>query len=90
MSDEEIALVVVVLWYRDFRGHVWALRETKEWSEILVIDLPEELADLDARIADYFVDRVHPSPAGHREIARVLDTRLREWKPWESGHGPPP
>ena len=83
-AENETDLVIVIPWYRFFDGHAWLLREADAWPEVMVVDLPEELSGVERRLEDYFVDRVHPSPAGHREIARVIDRRLREWAPWES------
>ncbi len=80
--ENRIDLVVIIPWYRVFDDHVHLLRETAQWQEVLVIDLPAALAAVPEPLETYFVDRVHPSPSGHREIARVIDSELRARAPW--------
>ena len=47
--ENRIDLVVIIPWYRVFDDHVHLLRETAQWQEVLVIDLPAALAAVPER-----------------------------------------
>ncbi len=81
-DDNGIQLVVVVPWYRDFEEHIPLLRSFCSKYDVTIVDLPERLASLQPRIGNFFKDRVHPGPNGHRLIAREIEEVVRPlWRP---------
>ena len=66
-------LVVVVPIYAEFTKHVEELRTLARAESIPVVDLPAALEEeLATGAGSFFLDAVHPSRRGHREIAKVI------------------
>ena len=68
-----IELVIIVPIYRHFNRHLPLLREYIKNNNVVSVDLPAILPSRFTRPRkDYFVDGVHPNPAGHRLIAEAI------------------
>jgi len=67
-----IDLVVVIPWYRAFAKHAALLRSFAEKNPVGLVDLPAILESVPEPITTYFIDGVHPTAAGHQQIASAI------------------
>lgn len=65
-------LLIAVPWYRQFRRHLWLQRRFALEHDVPMVDLNRLLAAPDADPELSFLDIVHPSVEGHRQIAEQL------------------
>jgi hypothetical protein len=87
MCDERgIDLVIVIPWYLHFKKHIALLRNFAERNGVTVVDLPRILPRRLSRAKkSYFVDDVHPTPAGHRLIAEAIYETIVQEGDWPGG-----
>jgi len=80
--ENDIELIIIVPWYRDFEGHALLLRRFADESGVPMVDLQASLQHLSSRKSEFFIDGSHPSAEGHHVIADEI------WKvigaPWST------